>query len=164
MERNREPLLQELQSLYEGVRGPFPYNDLRKMRKSERLAVHFDNLGDDNFLSADLNTYFMAIDGLASRLLEGDVEDVLITTIRWLALGDFPAIFPRYRFLEHEWEQFSQFAHMYRSIKRMQEIVLALLLTEDELLALQEYNPQKGWEHFLGPLTTIILDDEDDAL
>ncbi|HLG77466.1 MAG TPA: YxiJ family protein [Ktedonobacteraceae bacterium] len=156
--------MQELPVLYEGVRGPFPYDDLRKMRKSERLALHFENLGDDDWLSADLNTYFIAVDGLASRLLEGNIEEASITTIRWLALGDFLAIFPRYRFLEGEWEQFSQFAHMYGSIQRMREIVLALSPTKNELQALQEHNPQKGWEHFLGPLTTIILDDEDDAL
>lgn len=158
---NRESLLQELQDLSEGINGPFSYDDLRKMRKTRRLAAHFKILGDDDWLSADLNTYFMAIDGLASRLLQGNVEDSPTTAIHWLARGDFFALFPKYCFLEGEWEQFSQFAHLYGSTKRMQEIVLTLLLTEDELLALKKQNPQEGWEHFLGPVTTINLDDED---
>src|ERR1700730_12173617 len=149
---NRESLLHELRDLYEGIHGPFPYNDLREMRETKRLASHFKILGDDDWLSTDLNTYFMSIHGFASRLLQGNVEDPPTTAIHWLTRGDFFAIFPKYCFLEGEWEQFSQFAHLYGSTKRMQEIVLALLLTEDELLALKKQNPQKGWEHSLGPV------------
>ncbi|GHO63485.1 hypothetical protein KSC_068400 [Ktedonobacter sp. SOSP1-52] len=131
--RTREFLLQELHDLSQGIQGPFPYDDLRKMRETKRLTSHFKMLGDDDQLSADLNTYFMAIHGLASRLLTGNAEDAPTTAIHWLARGDFFAIFPMYCFLEDEWEQFPQFAHMYGSTKKMQEIVLSLLLTEDEL-------------------------------
>jgi hypothetical protein len=44
----------------------------------------------------------------------------------------------------------------------MQEIVLTLLLTRDEWQALRENNQTRGWGHFMGPLTVIDCDDDDD--
>lgn len=133
MVRTREALLQELHDLSQRIQGPFPYDDLRKMRKIRKLTSHFKMLGGDDQLSADLNTYFMTIHGLASRLLTGNAEGAPATATHWLAHGDFFSIFPKYCFLKDEWEHFPQFAQMYENTKRMQEIVLALLLTEDEL-------------------------------
>ena len=49
---NKEAVLQELHTLYQGRDGPFPYNDLRKMRKAKTLAAHFKNVGADDWLSA----------------------------------------------------------------------------------------------------------------
>src|SRR4051812_27757171 len=110
---NREAFLQELQALSKNIQGPFPYPDLRKMRKTGGLASHFRLLRDNDWLSADLNTYCMAIHGLASRLLQGNVEDAPTTALYWLANGDFFALFPKYAFLADEWEKFSRFAHFY---------------------------------------------------
>jgi hypothetical protein len=152
---SREASLQELKDLYDGIRGPFPYADVRKMYANEELASHFKELGEDDWLTADMNTYVMGIIGIVSRILQGKKEGMPENFIAWLALGDFFTIFPKYRFLEDKWEYYTYFAHMYTSAKRMQEIVLTLLLTDDELLALQKQNPCQGWESFLGPVTYI---------
>jgi YxiJ-like protein len=158
---NKELLVREIKQLREKTAGPFPYDDLRKMRANERLIPHFKALGDDDWLAADLNTYFMCVEGIASHILHGVEDDAPKQALQWLALGDFFEIFPTYRFLENEWEAFSQFARIYQSIKRMQEIELAWLLSPEELLALKQQNPCQGWQSFLGPVTYIILDEDD---
>lgn len=127
---NKEKLLQELCNLYKDIGGPFPYKDLRKMRKTKKLASHFENLGDDDWLSADLNTYFMTVHGLASRILEGNMKEAPTTALQWLTTGDFFALFPKYHFLEDEWKHFPQFASMYENTKRMQKIVLLFFLAD----------------------------------
>jgi hypothetical protein len=162
---NRELLIREIEHLVESTKGPFPYDDIRKMKRSERLAPHFRAMGDEeDLLESDLNTYFMCIAGIGSRFLQGSEGGTPKEAIQWLALGDFFTIFPKYRFLEGEWEAFPQFSHEYVSMRRMREIELELLLTNDELLALKKHNPVQGWNHFLGPMTVIVIDDSDDDL
>jgi YxiJ-like protein len=135
------------------------------MYANEKLAPHFKALGDDNdFFTSDLNTYVMCIQGIASRFLHGEEAGTPKTAVQWLARGDFFTIFPKYRFLEGEWEHYAYFAHEYISTKRMQELELALLLTEDELMALKKQNPTDGWGSFLGPVRYISCDIDADVL
>lgn len=155
-------MVREIALLIEHTRGPFPHGDLHKMRKSERLVTHFESLGDDDFLAPDFNTYCMCIQGIASRFQHGSEDGTPERAIQWLALGDFFDLFPKYRFLEGEWEVFSHFAREYIATKRLQEIELSLLLTPEKLLALKEHNPCQGWGHFLGPIEAIVLDDDDE--
>lgn len=156
----REQVVQEIKYLNEITGGPFPYDGIRKMRKHEKLSPHFEALGDDDWLVADFNTYCMCIAGIASRFSKGTENEIPKPSLQWLAIGDFFTIFPQYRFLEDDWEAFPDFAHCYSNTKRMQELELSLLLSQDELLALKTHNPTREWGHFLGPLVVVTVDDD----
>lgn len=157
-----ELVQQEIKDLLAKATGPFPYADLRKMRQDEQLTPSFQTLGENDWLEPDFNTYCMCVEGVAEQMLNGSHgTDIQSKSIQWLSLGDFFDIFLAYRFLEGKWQTFPHFTHIYSSMKRLQEIILSAHFSDEEVSELQQRNLCQGWGHFLGPITTIVVDGED---
>lgn len=103
---------------------PFPDDGLRKLR--EDLGVEFEKQAGNEIISADLNTYWMFIAGLAS----GSIKTILTDAweryqLRTKLEKSFFDWFPQYRFLEPF--DLSEYKDLDRDLKLYDKLRLMLL-------------------------------------
>lgn len=75
---------------------PFPNCDVQKIRKEYQ-----DMFTEDDYISADLNYYWMHTAGTLSYVLNNNEKEILLDQIKWLRKSFFEW-FPQYYFLEIE--------------------------------------------------------------
>ncbi|HBL49806.1 MAG TPA: hypothetical protein DDZ65_06135 [Firmicutes bacterium] len=74
-----DDLINDISSMYrEKDNGPFPYESIREIQAA--FGDEFKKHAPDEILTADLNTYWMFIAGLAS----GGVRSILLSLSRFL--------------------------------------------------------------------------------
>ncbi|TVX75704.1 hypothetical protein FQP34_27165 [Peribacillus simplex] len=91
---DRLQLYKELETLKESLYNPFPYRDIDKIQEDFNKE-----LTEDDYLTADLNAYWMNIVGSLSYALKGNAKSIPKSQIEWLHFSFFD-IFQQYRFLK----------------------------------------------------------------
>ncbi len=89
-------IFNELQKMYSPLHKPFPYRDIRKIRKDYKNIFK-----EDDCISSDFNYYWMHTTGPLSFVLNNNEKDIAFDQINWLRKSFFEW-FPQYRFLETE--------------------------------------------------------------
>ncbi|MCB2312994.1 YxiJ-like family protein [Clostridium tagluense] len=114
---------------------PFPYEDLREIK--DELENEFQMYASNELITADFNTYWMFIAGLAS----GGIESKLLDTLdrynikSWLEKS-FYEWFPQYRFMERfSFSDYEMFNYTYQLYKKLRIMLLDVIrLFEKEKL------------------------------
>ncbi|PDZ45492.1 YxiJ-like family protein [Bacillus wiedmannii] len=92
----KKVIFNELQKMHSPLYKPFPNCDVQKIRKEYQ-----DMFTEDDYISADLNYYWMHTAGTLSYVLNNNEKEILLDQIKWLRKSFFEW-FPQYHFLEIE--------------------------------------------------------------
>ncbi|MED2793383.1 YxiJ-like family protein [Bacillus wiedmannii] len=92
----KKVIFNELQKMHSPLYKPFPNCDVQKIRKDYQ-----DMFTEDDYISADLNYYWMHTAGTLSYVLNNNEKEILLDQIKWLRKSFFEW-FPQYHFLEIE--------------------------------------------------------------
>lgn len=117
----------QLTHIKEKLQKPFPYRDTDKIQKD--FCEDFSKLADDeNWLTADFNTYCMNIAGTLSCVLRGKSQHIPNGQIKMLRFSFFE-FFNQYKFLEDNITQYSEFYQEYMNYEKARKLILGYLST-----------------------------------
>ncbi|MCP9279363.1 hypothetical protein COE81_14885 [Bacillus wiedmannii] len=119
----KKVIFNELQKMHSPLYKPFPNFDIQKIRKEYQ-----DMFTEDDYISANLNYYWMHTAGTLSYILNNNEKEILLDQIKWLRRSFFEW-FPQYHFLEIE---IVKYPILYRDFMNYEKIRKLLLyyLTE----------------------------------
>ncbi|MBY0599417.1 YxiJ-like family protein [Bacillus bingmayongensis] len=117
----KKVIFEELQKLHDSLHQPFPYRDVRKMRKD--FKEKFD---ESDCLSADLNIYWMNIARTLSYVLNGKIEKIPLHQIQLLRVSFFER-FKQFCFLEKHIENYLLFYRDYMYYEKARKLLLYYL-------------------------------------
>jgi GNAT superfamily N-acetyltransferase len=129
-------LINDIRSLfYESDIYPFPSEDLREIE--EELESEFQTYASNEIITADFDTYWTFIAGLASGGIENSLLDALdrYNTKNWLEKS-FYEWFPKYRFMERfSFSDYERFNYTYQLYEKLRIMILDVVrLFEKEKL------------------------------
>lgn len=117
----------QLVLINEKLQKPFPYRDTDKIQ--EYYSNAFSKLSDDdNWLTADFNTYCMNIAGTLSYVLIGKSNKIPKGQIEMLRFSFFE-FFKQYRFFEDNITQYDGFYQEYMDFEKARKLLLQYLST-----------------------------------
>lgn len=117
----------QLVLINEKLQKPFPYRDTDKIQ--EDYSNVFSKLSDDdNWLTADFNTYCMNIAGTLSYVLIGKSNKIPKGQIEMLRFSFFE-FFKQYRFFEDNITQYDGFYQEYMDFEMARKLLLQYLST-----------------------------------
>ncbi|MCP1146088.1 YxiJ-like family protein [Lysinibacillus endophyticus] len=117
----------QLVLINEKLQKPFPYRDTDKIQEDYSNA--FSKLSDDdNWLTADFNTYCMNIAGTLSYVLIGKSNKIPKGQIEMLRFSFFE-FFKQYRFFEDNITQYDGFYQEYMDFEKARKLLLQYLST-----------------------------------
>ncbi|MFC5733424.1 YxiJ family protein [Cytobacillus gottheilii] len=117
----------QLVLINEKLQKPFPYRDTDKIQEDYSNA--FSKLSDDdNWLTADFNTYCMNIAGSLSYVLIGKSNIIPKGQIEMLRFSFFE-FFKQYRFFEDNITQYDGFYQEYMDFEKARKLLLQYLST-----------------------------------
>lgn len=117
----------QLVLINEKLQKPFPYRDTDKIQEDYSNA--FSKLSDDdNWLTADFNTYYMNIAGSLSYVLIGKSNKIPKGQIEMLRFSFFE-FFKQYRFFEDNITQYDGFYQEYMDFEKARKLLLQYLST-----------------------------------
>lgn len=120
--------IEKIRSLYfEEDIYSFPYNNLNELR--DYLHNDFEKYAPGQSISADLNTYWMFVAGLASGGIRTKLSDTLerYNTEKWLE-KNFYEWFPKYRFLEkYDLSDYKELHYNFLFYDKLRVILLEIL-------------------------------------
>ncbi|EOR24611.1 MULTISPECIES: YxiJ family protein [Bacillaceae] len=117
----------QLVLINEKLQKPFPYRDTDKIQEDYSNA--FSKLSDDdNWLTADFNTYCMNIAGSLSYVLIGKSNKIPKGQIEMLRFSFFE-FFKQYRFFEDNITQYDGFYQEYMDFEKARKLLLQYLST-----------------------------------
>ena len=117
----------QLVLIHEKLQKPFPYRDTDKIQEDYSNA--FSKLSDDdNWLTADFNTYCMNIAGSLSYVLIGKSNIIPKGQIEMLRFSFFE-FFKQYRFFEDNITQYDGFYQEYMDFEKARKLLLQYLST-----------------------------------
>ncbi|RPK10766.1 YxiJ family protein [Priestia endophytica] len=108
----------ELLRFSKTLKGPFPYNEIRKLKNDWR---HY--LSEDDCLSGDLNTYWMSIYGSALYIAKGKSMERRKEKVEFLMLSFFKR-FEQYKPLEQHINQYPLFYQEYMNHEKVRILIL----------------------------------------
>lgn len=115
----------QLVLINEKLQKPFPYRDTDKIQ--EDYSNVFSKLSDDdNWLTADFNTYCMNIAGTLSYVLIGKSNKIPKGQIEMLRFSFFE-FFKQYRFFEDNITQYDGFYQEYMDFEMARKLLLQYL-------------------------------------
>lgn len=115
----------QLVLINEKLQKPFPYRDTDKIQEDYSNA--FSKLSDDdNWLTADFNTYCMNIAGTLSYVLIGKSNKIPKGQIEMLRFSFFE-FFKQYRFFEDNITQYDGFYKKYMNFEEARKLLLKSL-------------------------------------
>ena len=104
---------------------PFPYRDTSKI--SDDFKKFFL---EDDCINADLNTYWMSINGKLSYILKGRSPKIPQGQIEWLQMSFFD-IFKQYRFLEEHIIKYKDFYEEYVTHEKARILIFCYLFLDN---------------------------------
>lgn len=117
----------QLVLINEKLQKSFPYRDTDKIQEDYSNA--FSKLSDDdNWLTADFNTYCMNIAGSLSYVLIGKSNKIPKGQIEMLRFSFFE-FFKQYRFFEDNITQYDGFYQEYMDFEKARKLLLQYLST-----------------------------------
>lgn len=117
----------QLVLINEKLQKPFTYRDTDKIQEDYSNA--FSKLSDDdNWLTADFNTYCMNIAGTLSYVLIGKSNKIPKGQIEMLRFSFFE-FFKQYRFFEDNITQYDGFYQEYMDFEKARKLLLQYLYT-----------------------------------
>lgn len=118
-------LKHQLIQINEKLQQPFPYRDTDKMK--EDFSSDFSKLSeDDNWLTADYNTYCMNIAGSLSYCLVDQSNEIPKDQLEMLKRSFFE-LYKQYQFIEAKITQYDGFYQEYQLFEEARELLLNYL-------------------------------------
>lgn len=103
---------------------PFPYTDTSKIKSDFKELIL-----EDDCINADLNTYWMNINGNLSYILRGRSQNIPQCQIDWLQMSFFN-LFQQYSFLEEHIGLYPGFYEEYIKYEKARNLIFCYLFLE----------------------------------
>ncbi len=115
----------QLKHIEEYLHNPFPYRDMDRIQND--FSEHFSRLSEnENWLTADFDTYCMNIAGTLSYAVNGEAKNIPNAQMEMLKFSFFE-FFQQYKFFEGSMNQYHEFYEEYMNFERARQLLLEYL-------------------------------------
>ncbi|XIH76023.1 hypothetical protein C1N57_26735 (plasmid) [Priestia aryabhattai] len=123
---DKTKLLNDLKQIEIELYHPFPQDDVDKIKNKFN-----EKFGEDDILTADLDSYWANIAGSLSYVLKGKTKKIPQNQINELQFTFFE-VFPQYSFLEKEILRYPYFYEEYKIYEKTRGLMLSYLFNPSQ--------------------------------